>query len=259
MVELQLNGEQSVFKRFKANVALNRRAEEALYSLAYDEYESGNIRKGLWAQALAQAEGGGAEAAKAFYLRLRVQALKDEINVMDYLNDQQVATEKLIDSGTILEDSADGEQYKTQSENEPLKRTSQELVESPSTAQEATRSKSPQSSVDDQSNVSYASLAANTEFLNMIEVSTKGVGLYVTYCHKNVESKDLDELINQTYLNYKANQAIKKLGLRAAPQSSGRAIKDDLISSPPSKERKKAEKEAQERALRAAKDLKLFK
>jgi hypothetical protein len=48
-----------MFKLFKASSAINRRAEEYLYSIAYDEYEAGNIRKGLWAQAIAKAEGRG--------------------------------------------------------------------------------------------------------------------------------------------------------------------------------------------------------
>lgn len=57
-----------------------RLSEEIIYGEALREMESGIRRDGLWAKALSEA--GGAEgAAKARYIKLRVQALRDEVNI----------------------------------------------------------------------------------------------------------------------------------------------------------------------------------
>ena len=69
-------------KRAKATAALSRKAEEFLYERALDEYESGEIRRGLWAQALAKAQGDEARA-KGVYLKLRVRAMMDDGAIVD--------------------------------------------------------------------------------------------------------------------------------------------------------------------------------
>lgn len=61
----------------RTTIALNRKAEEALYEMALDEYEAGDIRRGLWAQALAEASGEESRA-KGLYLKLRVRAMQDD-------------------------------------------------------------------------------------------------------------------------------------------------------------------------------------
>jgi len=72
----------SLLSKVRTSVALNRKAEEALYEMALDEFEAGDIRRGLWAQALAEAQGDEARA-KGFYLKLRVRAMQDDSAIMD--------------------------------------------------------------------------------------------------------------------------------------------------------------------------------
>ena len=76
-----------ILKRAKASAALSRRAEELLYEQTLDEYESGNIRRGLWAQALAESDGDESRA-KGTYIRLRVRAMIDEGVIVDQISDE---------------------------------------------------------------------------------------------------------------------------------------------------------------------------
>ena len=50
--------------------------EEKFYELAYDEIESGNLKKGLWAKAFSEAEG-DEKKAKALYTKYRFDQIKD--------------------------------------------------------------------------------------------------------------------------------------------------------------------------------------
>ena len=50
--------------------------EEKFYELAYDEIESGDLKKGLWAKAFSEAEG-DEEKAKALYIKYRFDQKKD--------------------------------------------------------------------------------------------------------------------------------------------------------------------------------------
>jgi hypothetical protein len=61
-------------------VAENRAQEAALYAQVMEELEQGNRDKGLWGKALAETEGDEAKA-NARYMKLRVQALADLLNV----------------------------------------------------------------------------------------------------------------------------------------------------------------------------------
>ena len=51
--------------------------EEAAYEAVAEEIDQGIRRQGLWAKAIAEAEG-SEELARAIYIRLRVQSLMDE-------------------------------------------------------------------------------------------------------------------------------------------------------------------------------------
>ena len=62
------------------SLVIGRMVEEQLYSQALNEVESGVRRGGLWAKALA-ASGGDEARAKAQYINLVVQALKDETHM----------------------------------------------------------------------------------------------------------------------------------------------------------------------------------
>jgi len=61
--------------------ASSRITEEMLYAEALREVEQGIRRDGLWAKALARSNM-RQEEAQAFYLKLRVQSLRDEIELV---------------------------------------------------------------------------------------------------------------------------------------------------------------------------------
>jgi hypothetical protein len=67
-----------IFDTVKKTTIASRRREEILYGVALDEVENNEIRKGLYAKALAKADG-NKEKADGIYLRLRVQSLIDAI------------------------------------------------------------------------------------------------------------------------------------------------------------------------------------
>ena len=60
-----------LFDKVKKTTIESRRYEEKLYEVALEEVEAGDIRKGLYAKAVAKADG--------IYLKLRVQSIMDDI------------------------------------------------------------------------------------------------------------------------------------------------------------------------------------
>lgn len=89
----------SLLSKVRTSVALDRKAEEALYEMALDEFEAGDIRRGLWAQALAEAQGDEARA-KGCYLKLRVRAMQDDGAIMDAVLAANPRNASRIDSTT---------------------------------------------------------------------------------------------------------------------------------------------------------------
>ena len=75
------------FSSTKAKLAASKLAEEQLYAHAAEEVASGQIRQGLWAKAIAET-GGDEAAAKAHYLKLRVEIMRAEAEVTDYVRKQ---------------------------------------------------------------------------------------------------------------------------------------------------------------------------
>ena len=73
----------SFFSSAKAKLAASKLAEEELYAQAAEEVASGQIAQGLWAKAIAET-GGDEAAAKAQYLKLRVEIMKAEAEVVDF-------------------------------------------------------------------------------------------------------------------------------------------------------------------------------
>ena len=73
----------SLFSSAKARLAASKLAEEQLYAQAAEEVASGQIRQGLWAKAIAET-GGDEAAAKAKYLKLRVEIMKAEVEVVEF-------------------------------------------------------------------------------------------------------------------------------------------------------------------------------
>lgn len=70
----------AIFRRIKDHATAARIEEEAFYEAALNEIESGGRRPGLWAKAIANADG-DEHSAKALYLKLLVQKLKDEAHI----------------------------------------------------------------------------------------------------------------------------------------------------------------------------------
>jgi hypothetical protein len=66
---------------FKSN-AKSRLSEEIIYAEVLREIEAGVRRDGLWARAIANANGNDG-AARSEYIKLRVQSLKDEIGIYE--------------------------------------------------------------------------------------------------------------------------------------------------------------------------------
>ena len=82
------------FSSAKAKLAASKLAEEQLYAHAAEEVSSGQIRQGLWAKAIAET-GGDDAAAKARYLKLRVEIMKAEAEVTDFAtNEADKASER---------------------------------------------------------------------------------------------------------------------------------------------------------------------
>lgn len=66
-----------MFEKFRKNQAVHRLIEEQLYEQALAELDSGQLRSGLWAKALADSSG-DEQKVRGLYLKYRVQAMKDE-------------------------------------------------------------------------------------------------------------------------------------------------------------------------------------
>lgn len=69
-----------LFDDIRAKGAALRITEEILYAEVLREIESGVRRDGIWAKALSESEMREG-VAKAKYIKLRVQALKDEVSI----------------------------------------------------------------------------------------------------------------------------------------------------------------------------------
>ena len=76
-----------IFSSTQAKLAASKLVEEQLYEAAANEVASGQIRQGIWAQALAETDGNEA-AANGRYLSLRVEIMKAEFDVLRYGSSQ---------------------------------------------------------------------------------------------------------------------------------------------------------------------------
>ena len=85
-----------IFNRFKSKDLKDnpflRKGEEALYSQAMNEIESGSINKGVYAKALADSEG-NEDKARSLYLKYRVQSIVDK-RVIDDIREAEEVKER---------------------------------------------------------------------------------------------------------------------------------------------------------------------
>ena len=77
----------SLFSSTRAKLAASKIAEEQLYAQAAEEVAAGVIRQGLWAKAIAESDGNEA-AAKARYIKLRVELLIAEADLAEHSFEQ---------------------------------------------------------------------------------------------------------------------------------------------------------------------------
>lgn len=71
-----------LFQGVRLKAAEMRQFEEKLFEVVAKEVEQNDIRPGLWAKAFAESDGDGTKA-RAAYLKLRVQSLKDQLLQLD--------------------------------------------------------------------------------------------------------------------------------------------------------------------------------
>ena len=102
-----------IFDKVKKTTIESRRYEEKLYEVALEEVEAGERKKGLYSKALAKADG-DKEKADGIYLKLRVQAIMDDIeseqidrriNEKAYKELQQLREIELIDNELTIENA----------------------------------------------------------------------------------------------------------------------------------------------------------
>ena len=67
--------------------------------------EAGNIREGLWAQALVKSDGDSTKA-KIEYMKLRVQSLKDELILREAAEEKRVAEERALQKESAAQKKA---------------------------------------------------------------------------------------------------------------------------------------------------------
>lgn len=79
------------FNSAKAKLAAQKLAEEHLYELAAEEIAANSIRPGLWAKAIAEADGDDAKA-KARYIKLRVETMKAEAELNSFAEEEAART-----------------------------------------------------------------------------------------------------------------------------------------------------------------------
>jgi len=82
-----------MFKKYKLNRAISRLVEDKLYEMALVEVENNILVKGAWARALSQSDGIDAKA-KSIYLQYRVEAMKNEAQIMESVLEELNKVEK---------------------------------------------------------------------------------------------------------------------------------------------------------------------
>ena len=83
-----------LFDDIKAKGAALQITEEILYAEVFREIESGVRRDGIWAKALSESQM-QEDPAKAKYIKLRAQALKDEVSIALAAREAEAQTREL--------------------------------------------------------------------------------------------------------------------------------------------------------------------
>ena len=99
--------------------ASSRITEEMLYAEALRKVEQGVRRDGLWAKALAQSNM-RQEDAQAFYLKLRVQSLRDEIELVTQQAERDARRRRDEDEQGLVQQRAIEQAALNQERNRPV-------------------------------------------------------------------------------------------------------------------------------------------
>jgi lipopolysaccharide export LptBFGC system permease protein LptF len=99
--------------------ASSRISEEVLYAEALREIEDGLRRDGLWAKALAQSNM-RQEDAEACYLKLRVQSLRDEIEIAAQQAERGARHKRDDDKQVLVRQAAVDQSARNQERNRPV-------------------------------------------------------------------------------------------------------------------------------------------
>jgi hypothetical protein len=91
------------FDNFKTKAVATRKSEEKLYERVAEEMNGGHQNRGLWLKALEQA-GGNTDKQPFKYIRLRVQALRDEEHTLGQL-EREISKKTL----TLSSDTSDAD------------------------------------------------------------------------------------------------------------------------------------------------------
>ncbi|MDD2609390.1 MAG: hypothetical protein PHX60_06785 [Giesbergeria sp.] len=81
-----------MFEKFRQNSVAARLSNEALHEQVGKELLQGTLRTGLWIKALADC-GGNIEKAKSFYIKYRVQSIKDDMELASKISRQHNLSE----------------------------------------------------------------------------------------------------------------------------------------------------------------------
>lgn len=128
-----------MFKKYKLNRAISRVVEDKLYEMALEEVENDILIKGAWARALSQSDGIDAKA-KSIYLQYRVEAMKNEAQIMESVLEELSKEEKrqVIDKKTVNSSDLRGSRTKIVSDGN-LKNDNKKLVTKKSIDEDASR------------------------------------------------------------------------------------------------------------------------
>lgn len=93
----------AIFDKIRKMTVAHRKTDEVLYAVVAQEMASGARNSGLWLKALEQADG-NKEKQVAEYIKLRVQSLKDDMNIFSELSEieRRISKPHDIDEFTTL-------------------------------------------------------------------------------------------------------------------------------------------------------------
>ena len=110
----------AIFKQIKKTKVITRIQETQLFEYVMNEINQNDRKEGIWGQALVASEG-DQEKARALYIKLRVEALKDEISLDTIIHDERLRAIQMANNLAEVETNSNEPIYLSQNEQEALK------------------------------------------------------------------------------------------------------------------------------------------